>query len=143
MPDYDFDLAPGLTIKSSDGKDKGEAAKSQTWRYPLATPLTLNGPVTLHLSSTRPGGTGDSTAYVYLYDCTAGGATCVQIAYGTLAAKPWNAFGQWAQHDITVGSVNRTLPAGHELRLRLYVGQSDQWIAMTAALPTSLTITTP
>jgi putative nucleotidyltransferase with HDIG domain len=143
VPDYDFDLAPGLTIKSSDGKDKGEAAKSQTWRYPLASPLTLNGPVTLHLSSRQPGAPGDGTAYAYLYDCTAGGATCTQIASGQLAAKPWNGLGQWAQHDFTVGTVNRTLAAGHELRLRLYVGQGDQWIAMTAALPTSLTLTTP
>ncbi len=143
VPDYDFDLAPGLSIKSSDGKDKGEAAKSQTWRYPLASPLTLNGPVTLHLSSTQPGAPGDGTAYAYLYDCTAGGATCTRSPYGQLAAKPWNGPGQWAQHDFTVGTVNRTLAAGHELRLRLYVGQGDQWIAMTAALPTSLTLTTP
>ena len=143
VPDYDNDLAPGLTIKSSDGNDKGEAAKSQTWRYPLASPLTLNGPVTVHLSSTQAGAPGDGTAYAYLYDCTASGATCTQIAYGTLAANPWNGLAQWAQHDITVGTVNRTLATGHELRLRLYVGKGDQWIAMTAALPTSLTLTLP
>jgi hypothetical protein len=143
VPDYDNDLAAGLTIKSSDGKDSGEPAKSQTWRYPLASPLTLNGPVTLHLSSTQPGAPGDGTAYAYLYDCTAGGASCTRIAAGQLAAKPWNSLAQWAQHDITIGTVNRTLPAGHELRVRLYVGQGDQWIAMTAALPTSLTLTTP
>jgi putative nucleotidyltransferase with HDIG domain len=143
VPDYDNNLSPGLTIKSSDGKDNPDPAKAQTWRFPLSSSLTLNGPVTLHLSSIQTGSPGDGTAYAYLYDCTAGGVSCTQIAFGRLADKPWNSLGVWAQHDITVGTVSRTLPAGHELRLRLYVGQGDQWIAMTAALPTSLTLTLP
>ena len=140
VPDYDGDLAPGLTIKSSDGMDRGEARKSQTWRYPLATALVLDGPVTLHLSSYR---NGDGTAYGYLYDCTAGGVSCTQIGFGRVSDNSWNGLLTWGRHDLSLGTVNRTLIAGHELRLRLYVGQGDQWVAMTAALPSSLTLTIP
>ncbi len=140
VPDYDGDLAQGLTIKSSDGKDKGEAAKSQTWRWPLASALVLDGPVTLHLSSYR---NGKGTAYAYLFDCTPGGASCAQIGFGSVSDDSWNGFLAWGQHDISVGTVNHTLLAGHELRLRLYVGQGDQWVAMTAGLPSSLTLTVP
>jgi hypothetical protein len=146
VPDYDGDLLPGLTIKSSDGKDKGEARKSQTWRWPLAAPLVLNGPVTVHLSSSDANSKG--TAYAYLYDCTAGGATCTQVGYGSVSANPWNlgilaGLLFWGHHDVSLGAVSRTLPAGHELRVRLYVGDGDQNVAMTAALPTSLELTVP
>jgi predicted acyl esterase len=99
----------------------------------------LAGPVTLHLSSH---GSGDGRAFVYLSDCTALGA-CTQISSGTLSDSTWNGLLSWGQHDISVGTVNRTLPAGHELRVRLLVGQGDQWVAMTAALPSSLTLTIP
>ena len=140
VPDYDGDFIPGLTVKSSDGKDHGDARKSQTWRWPLASALVLNGPVTLHLSSDA---SGKGRAYVYLYDCTAGGASCTLISFGQLSDNTWNGLLSWGQHDISVGTVNRTLAAGHELRVRLYVGDGDQYVAMTAALPSSLTLTTP
>jgi hypothetical protein len=64
----------------------------------------------------------------------------VQISYGTFSANSWNGLLSWGQHDISVGTVNATLAAGHELRLRLYVGHGDQWVAMTAALPSSLSL---
>ena len=94
MPDYDGDLLPGLTIKSSNGDDTGDARRSQTWRRPLAGPLVLNGPVTLHLSSAQ---SGNGTAYAYLYDCTAGGASCTQIGYGTVSDNPWNGLLSWGR----------------------------------------------
>ena len=140
VPDYDSDGAPGLTIKSGNGSDSGDPRRSQTWRYPLAAALVLNGPVSLHLSSA---GNNSGVAYVYLYDCLAGGASCVQIGFGSLADSSWNGFLSWGQHDISVGTVNRALPAGNELRVRVYVGQGEQWVAMTAALPSSLTLTVP
>ena len=140
VPDYDGDLFPGLTIKSSNGSDTGDPARSQTWRYPLASGLVLNGPVVLHLASS---GSGSNVSYAYLYDCTAGGATCTQIGFGSKTFSGLLGLGFWTSNDITVGTVNRTLPAGHELRLRLYSGSGDQWVAMTAGLPSSLTITVP
>ena len=140
VPDYDGDLAPGLTIKSSNGGDTGDARRSQTWRYPLASALVLNGPVTLHLTSSQ---SGNATAYAYLYDCTAGGASCSQVGYGSVSDNPWNGLLQWGQHDISLGAQNRTLAAGHELRVRLYAGNGDQRVALASDLPTSLTLTTP
>ena len=140
VPDYDGDLLPGLTIRSSNGDDTGNASRSQTWRYPLASGLVLNGPATLHLTSSQSGG---ATAYAYLYDCTAGGASCTQIGYGSVSDDPWNGLLSWGEHDISLGAVNRTLASGHELRVRIYVGNGDQRVALAADLPTSLTLTTP
>ena len=48
-----------------------------------------------------------------------------------------------AGHPLGLERSYGTLPAGHELRVRLLVGQGDQWVAMTAALPSSLTLTIP
>ncbi len=140
VPDYDGDLFPGLTIKSSDDSDSGDARRSQTWRYPLASALVLNGPVVLHLTSS---GHGTNVAGAYLYDCTAGGASCTKIGFGSLSSHGLLGLGIWVSHDITVGTVNRTLPAGHELRLRLYSGSGDMWVAMTGDLPSTLTLTVP
>jgi putative nucleotidyltransferase with HDIG domain len=140
VPDYDGDLFPGLTIKGSNGSDTGDPQRSQTWTYPVAGGLVLNGPVVLHLTSS---GSGSNVSYAYLYDCTAGGVTCTQIGFGTKTFNGLLGLGFWTSNDITVGTVNRTLPAGHELRLRLYSGSGDQWVAMTAGLPTSLTLTVP
>ena len=45
VPDYDGDLAEGLTIKSSDGKSTiTDPRKSQTWRWPLVSALVLARP---------------------------------------------------------------------------------------------------
>ena len=140
VPDYDGDIFAGLTLKSSNGQDSGDARRSQTWRSVLASPLVLQGPVTLHLSSS---GSGSNVAYVYLYDCTAGGASCTQIAYNSLTSHGLLGLGFWTQNDISVGTVNRTLPTGHELRVRLYSGSGDSWVAMTASLPTYLELTVP
>ena len=140
VPDYDGDLLPGLTIKSSNGDDTGDARRSQTWRWPLAGALVLNGPATLHLTSAQ---SGNGTAYAYLYDCTAGGASCTQIGYGTRLGQP-------LERPPVVGRARhlarRRQPhaaPGHELRVRLYAGNGDQRVALAGDLPTSLTLTTP
>ena len=135
VPDYDGDFLAGLTLKSSNGADTGDARRSQTWRSVLAAPLVLQGPVTLHLASS---GTGSNTAYVYLYDCTAGGAACTQIAFNSLTSHGWLGLGLWAENDISVGTVNRTLAAGHELRAaalqrqRRPVGRDDPDLPTTS-----------
>ena len=77
----------------------------------------LNGPVTPASLEQRDPASG--TAFAYLYDCTRGRRGCVLIAQGSLTDNSWNGLLSWGQHDISVGTVNRTLPAGHELRLGL------------------------
>jgi hypothetical protein len=140
VPDYDGDLLPGLTIKSSNGDDTGDARRSQTWRWAFPGVLVLNGPVALHLTSRQSGG---ASAFAYLYDCTAGGATCTQIGFGSISDNPWNGLLSWGEHNLSLGAVNRTLAAGHELRLRLYVGNGDQQVALAGDLASTLTLTVP
>jgi hypothetical protein len=103
--------------------------------------VILNGPVTLHLWSSASGFAG---IYAYLYDCTAGGASCTQIASGNLQTHNWLGLGLgFSEHDVTVGSVSRTLPAGHEVRVSLQVTSGDQWVAMTSSFPSSLELSIP
>ncbi|HEY3614745.1 MAG TPA: Ig-like domain-containing protein, partial [Gaiellales bacterium] len=140
VPDYDGNLLAGLTIKGSNGSDSGDAQRSQTWRYPLPGGLVLDGPVVLHLTSS---GNGSNVDYGYLYDCTAGGASCTQIGSGSTTWSGGILGLGWVSNDVGLGTVNRTLAAGHELRVRVYSGSGDQAFAMTGDLPSSLTLTVP
>ena len=137
---------PGLTIKSSGGSEnENDPAKYQIWRYVLATPLQLNGPVALQLWSTSKDFRTDKDAHphLYLYDCAAGGTACTKIAETDVHFRDWNgSTANWVYHEITIGSVNRSIAAGRELRIRLLVHHEDVWVAMTAAYPSALQITT-
>jgi len=44
---------------------------------------------------------------------------------------------------VTVGTVSRTVTAGHELRIGLYATGGDQWVAMTSSFPSSLELSIP
>ena len=146
VPDYDGDGDQGLTIKSSDGREnENDPAKYQIWRYVLATPLQLNGPVALQLWSTSKDFRTDKDAHphLYLYDCAAGGTACTKLAETDVHFRDWNgSTANWVYHEITIGSVNRSIAAGRELRIRLLVQHNDVWVAMTAAYPSALLITT-
>ena len=111
VPDYDGNLLPGLTVKGSNGDDSGDAQRSQTWRYPLPGGLVLDGPVVLHLTSS---GSGNNVDYGYLYDCLAGGAGCVQIGHGSTTWSGSLLGLGWVSNDVSLGTVNRTLLAGHD-----------------------------
>ena len=145
VPDHDGDLAPGLTIKASDGDESNsDPLEWQDWVRSVPAPLVLNGPVTLQLwssialfESNRSG-----HPYVYLYDCAAGGTSCVRIAATDVQVNQWNGLlSTWVFKEITVGSVARTIPAGRELRVRLLFKQADLWLAMTAGYPSALVVT--
>ncbi len=146
VPDYDADGDPGLTIEHGDGKETiTDGDKYQVWRYVLPAAMQLNGPVTLELWSTVKDFRTDKNAhpYVYLYDCDAGGASCVKIAETDVHFDDWNgSTANWVYHEVTVGSVSRSMAAGRELHVRLLVKHEDLWVAMTAAYPSALAITT-
>ena len=128
---------PGPDHQIERRPDLGDASKSQTWRFPFAGALALNGPVDAPSLQQRQ----RARTYAYLYDCTAGGAA----PRSPTAPSPnnWIGLGLGSQHDVTVGSVNRTLPAGHELRIGLYVTSGDEWVAMTSSFPSSLEPSVP
>ncbi len=146
VPDYDADGQPGLTIENSNGDEStSDPGKVQVWTYALASPLQVNGPVTLQLWSTATLFSLAKTVhpYVFLYDCAAGGAACVTIAQNDVHVDNWNGLlSSWMYREITIGSVTRSIAAGRELRVRLLFQHHDVWVAMTAAYPSALTITT-
>jgi hypothetical protein len=144
LADLDGDGKPGATIKNSDGREsRTESDKFQTWTYAVPSPLALNGPVSLDLWSSTRGfiSIKGGTLFAYLYDCTAGGASCTKIAENTAFAQPWNtSLIEWGHRVITIGSVSRTIPAGHELRVKLMFRSEDLWLMMSAAYPTALVV---
>jgi putative nucleotidyltransferase with HDIG domain len=145
VPDHDADGNPGLTINSSDGKESiSDPLEYQVWRYVLPAPVVFNGPATLQLWSTTSlfQLNKDVHPHVYLYDCDAGGASCVKIAESDVHVNNWNLLPTWVYHEVAIGSVSRTIAAGRELHVRLLVGHRDVWVAMTAAYPSALAITT-
>jgi hypothetical protein len=52
-----------------------------------------------------------------------------------------NGSATWTHHEVPVGSVAHTIPAGHELRIRLLMKRHDLYLAFTAQYPTALTVT--
>ena len=55
---------------------------------------------------------------------------------------PWNtSLLDWGNRSITIGSVNGTIAAGHELRIRLLFHGKDLWLMTSAAYPSSLIAT--
>ncbi|MFN2469575.1 MAG: Ig-like domain-containing protein [Gaiellaceae bacterium] len=148
VPDFDGDGKPGLSIMKGNGDESvSDSAKWQAWTRPVTVqPLVLNGPVVLRLWSTASDFDPDAGAHphVFLYDCLAGGVGCTKIAGTHVKVKDWNGGATtWVLREITVGSVNRIIAVGRELRVRLQNSKHDLWIAMTAAYPSALAVTGP
>jgi Bacterial Ig domain/HD domain len=143
--DLGGDGNPGLTITESNGSETNTVPGTfLIWTYTAPSPLVLDGPVTLDLWSAAGalGAVTPGTLYAYLYDCTAGGGSCTNIASNAVSESPWNtSLVDWGLRTITIGSVTRTVPAGNELRVRLSFQSSDLWLTMTAAYPTALVVT--
>jgi hypothetical protein len=141
--DYDGDGDPGLTIDKSDGKEtNSDPDEQQTWVYPVAAALVLNGPLTLDLWSSveKFELNKDGHVYVYVYDCV--GGSCTTIASTASHVPDWNGTtASWMFRAITIGSVNRVILAGHELRVRLLFNHTPLWVAMAAPYPSALRTT--
>jgi hypothetical protein len=145
VPDYDGDTWPGLTIEHSNGdEDNPDPDEVQDWTYEPATPLVLNGPVTLQLWSTIEffDANEEGHPHIYLYDCLPGGVGCVGLAEADVHVNRWNGFiPNWTYREITIGSLSTTIVPGRELRLRLLFKHEDLWVAMTATYPSALGLT--
>jgi hypothetical protein len=144
VPDYDADGNPGLTIEKSDGKETvSDPLKWHEWTYTVPADLTLNGPVTLDLWGALDGLLLGKAGHphVYLYDCAAGRTACVKIAENDVHINPWSLLSSFVLHQVTIGSVSRTIAAGRELRVRVLNNHEDLWVAMTASYPSALRVT--
>ncbi len=146
VPDHDSSGDPGLRIKESDGDESNsDPAEWQTWTYPFPATTVLNGPVTLQLWSTSSSFWPNSRGhpYLYLYECDGAGANCTKIAENDIHVHSWNGFvPNWVYRELTVGSVSRTITAGRTLQLRMLYKHDDLRVALTAAYPSALEITT-
>lgn len=137
-PDPDNDNKPGLTMANS----------SQTgylWIYQLPSATSLAGPVTLDLYSAVKNfnNSEDATLAADLLVCDTGGTNCVSVLQRQWTFKPWNVGGAttWTERQLTIGTINTTLPAGSELRLVLTPGKRDLWVALSGDRPSALQLT--
>jgi hypothetical protein len=65
----------------------------------------------------------------------------VKIAENDVHINPWSLLSSFVLHQVTIGSVSRTIAAGRELRVRVLNNHVDLWVAMTASYPSALRVT--
>jgi hypothetical protein len=140
--DTEYDVGPGRHIgRGGSGPDETDGAKYQAWRSgPLPAPFTLQGSVRVELwaamESFAVGTAG--TARVYVRDIS-GGAP-VTIAQGVTVVNSPNA--GWVYRAVAMNIAGYTVPAGHELEVKVIVmGSSADDIIFaydTAAYPSRI-----
>ncbi len=142
--DSDSDGNPGLTLAHDKHESETDPNKFQLWTLATATPLALDGPVTLNLwSAFENFDTGhDGHPYVWLYDCASGGGSCTTLASTDVHVHDWDqGIADFVGWQLDLGSVTHTVAGGRELVLRLQFDHRDLWVAMTADYPSSLDLT--
>ncbi|MEL6982885.1 MAG: Ig-like domain-containing protein, partial [Actinomycetota bacterium] len=142
--DSDGDGDPGLTILEEKDESETDPDKFQLWTLATATPLDLDGPVTLDLWSAfvnfETGQTGHP--YIWLYDCASGGGSCTTLTETDVHTDDWDqGIANFSNRQVDLGSVTHTVAAGRELVLRLQFDHQDMWVAMTADFPSALELT--
>ncbi|MCP4224181.1 MAG: tandem-95 repeat protein [Actinomycetia bacterium] len=141
--DSDTDGDPGLTIEFGSGLDsETDTDVYQLWTLTAASPVAMDGPVTLDLWATVENFTLNekSHPHVYLYDCLA--ASCTFLTHGDIHVGDWNqGVSDFVNLQIELGSVTHTVATGRDLVLRLQFKHEDMWVAMTADYPSALNLT--
>ncbi len=142
--DSDGDGDPGLTIDKEKDEGETDPDKFQLWTLATASPLALDGPVTLNLWAAFDGFATAKNAhpYVWLYDCASGGGSCTTLASTDVHIDDWDqGIANFVEWQLDLGSVTHTVATGRELVLRLQFDHEDMWVAMTADYPSSLDLT--
>ena len=145
-PDHNLSGDPGFELKKGDGKeDQDTPEKNLYWTYDVVgAPLSLHGPVNLELWATSKDfdDKDEARLHVRLYDCAADGSDCQLLTDSERYYEEFNnEVADWVRKDIAVGAVNRSIPVGRQLRLRLQVEKDDLWIAASGDRPSQLHIT--
>ncbi len=133
--DTDRDSAPGRVVqKGATGADETNTNKYQSWRTAaLPSAVRIEGSVTIELWSAmkdfQPSRRGTVTVYLRDFD----GSSYTSIARLTADWLNWQGSSlTWVQKTLTLNAGAYTLPAGHQLELKLLVdGTSDDdlWFA--------------
>ena len=147
--DTDRDAAAGLVIQKG-GKNVNEAdpLKYQVFRTEtLAGDLVINGNVTIEfwaaIKDFADTPAGKVTFFIRDRDET-GGYT--EIADGTRFKPTWDldGTGSFTEESITISSVSYTVPAGHELEIKIIVESAagdDMWFAYdTSSYPSRIVL---
>ena len=129
---YNFDTNrdgdPGLLlVKSSNGLSETNPIKFQIWRTGvLSSPLAINGDVLVDLwaslSPPNPQEIGVILAYLRDFD----GVGYTEIANGAVYARDWQSgSASFVERIALISNLDYTVPAGHELELRVIVDENS------------------
>ncbi|MBT4073134.1 MAG: hypothetical protein HOE75_05585 [Chloroflexi bacterium] len=134
--DTDRDAQPGIVLlQGGSGATESDLTKYQNWQTATSTAQTvISGTVSINIwSAVKDFSTslaGELTFFLRDLDDT--GYT--EIANGTLNGSPWDgeASGSWVNRLLEIPSVSYTVPAGHQIELKVIVGSGsadDMWLA--------------
>ena len=123
--DADRDLLPGLRLETTSlGLGEVDPTKFQVWRSgPLASGLTISGTILLDVwGALQDYQTGVGAVEVFLRDYNPTSTSYVEITNGTLFARDWQeGVSDFIERMALVLGTTYTIPAGHELEVRLGV----------------------
>ena len=142
--DTDRDGDPGLKLKKSkNGLSETNPEKFQVWRTGvLGSPIAISGDVLIDLWTALdpPHLAEHGVALAYLRDYD--GASYTEIANGALFARDWQSGSTtFVERMSLIQGVSYTIPAGHELELKLLVDDAskhDMWLAYDIEATNSL-----
>ena len=127
--DSDRDIDPGLTLlRSHSGLDETNPSKYQIWRTsPLVNPLPIVGNVLVDLwsSLTPPNLAEVGIIVVYLRDFD--GVDYTEVGQGAIFMRDWQSGSAGLVERMSlIQDIDYTLPAGHQLEIRLIVDVASQ-----------------
>ena len=127
--DNDRDVDPGLTLlRSQNGLSEGLTTKYQVWRTGvLGTPKVISGDVLIDLFAALTPVTQGEIGVVIAYLRDFDGSSHIEIGEGAVIARDWQSGATgFVERMALVKDVNYTIPAGHELEVRLQVDIASQ-----------------
>jgi hypothetical protein len=134
--DANYDSAPGRTIKKGgSGPDETDLARYQSWSTgPLGVDFTVQGTVQVELWGAVKDFATDKAGVVRVYLRDISGPSATIIGQGTTVFASTS--GDWFQRGVGMSITPYTVPAGHELELKIIVASNsgdDMWFAYDTA----------
>ena len=127
--DNDRDIETGLLLeKSQNGLNESVTTKYQVWRTGvLGVPKVINGDVLIdlfaRLKTVAEGEIGIVVVYLRDFD----GSSHVEIGEGAVFARNWQSGSTgFVERSVLIKDINYTIPADHELEVRMQVDTASQ-----------------